>query len=426
MREPPAPILITNGTLVLPDRLVPNAAVLLADGKVAFAGPAAGLEASKAGGAAATGPARGATSIRFDAAGGYICPALWEPHIHGAGGTWTGGESPGNLRTMARVLASEGVGIFLPTTVSDRAVIADLGRAIRTVGTEEGIEGRIPGMYVEGPFVSLAKRGGIPEECLHEVSREYLDALVAASGGTIRVMTYAPELPGAHALPAALRERGILPALGHSDARLEEIVVPAGDGPLAVTHLFNGMSGVSHRDPGLALWALLDREAYTELICDGAHVHPAALSLALKMRPAARIVAISDGVAPAGTPSGPGAPAGSATRGDVVMYGKKVTARGSGVYFEESGVLVGSRLLVRDGLARLVSMGVPVPEAVAMASVNPARLHGFPRKGSLLPGMDADAAVFAADFSRCTLSVFQGRALHGLPGTPPARTVEGK
>jgi N-acetylglucosamine-6-phosphate deacetylase len=326
---------------------------------------------------------------------------------------------------MASVLAREGVGIFLPTTVSEEDVIEDLGEALHTVEEERGLTGRIPGLYVEGPFVSHAKRGGIPERCIKPVSLKLLDSLFQASRKTIRVMTFAPELPGSSGLCGGLRERGILPALGHSDARMADLESFEDGGHFAVTHLFNGMSGVSHRDPGLALWALLHPEAYTELICDGTHVHPAAIAMALRMRPHERIVLISDGVALAGLPDAPGGQA-ALTAGTrrVSMYGRAVEARGGGVYFEESGVLVGSRLLVRDGVSRLVGqLHVPVPDAVAMASLAPARLLGYQGKGALLPGWDADAAVFSGDFARCIATVFEGRLLHGLPEDPRARTV---
>ncbi len=399
----PDPLLITGGSLVLPDRVLPGGALLLAEGKVRYAGPRDGLPPLPPG------------CREVDADGGYVTPTLWEPHIHGCGGTWTGDTAPENLRVMAAVLAREGVGIFLPTTISDDEVIEDLGNALQSAGGEPGLAGRIPGIYVEGPFVSHSKRGGIPESCLKPVSLKHLNSLVEVSRNHIRMMTFAPELPGASDLCGGMRERGILPALGHSDARLPDLEAYENGGLLAVTHLFNGMSGVSHREPGLALWALMEPDVYTELICDGTHVHPAAIALALRLRPHSRIVLISDGVALAGVPEAAEGAGGAA----VSMYGRKVTARGTGVYFTESGVLVGSRLLVRDGVSRLIrELGVPVPDAVAMATLSSATLLGFERKGALVAGKDADAAVFSPDFSRCSLTVFEGRILHALASRP--------
>ena len=163
------------------------------------------------------------------------------------------------------------------------------------------------------------------------------------------------------------------------------------------------MSGVSHKDPGLAQWALLDRQAYTEVNCDGTHVHDAAVRLALRARPWEKLIVISDAVAPAGQGAGGEKP---------TLYGKPLVAKGSGLFYEETGVLVGSRFLVPDCLARLVhTLGVPVVSAVGMATLNPARLLGYSRKGALLPGYDADIAVFNRDFSQCSFLGWEGRPL---------------
>jgi N-acetylglucosamine-6-phosphate deacetylase len=241
--------------------------------------------------------------------------------------------------------------------------------------------------------------------------------MIRISRGTIRILTIAPELPGSREIIDRLPGAGILPSLGHSDAPYDSLGSKAaiGTSPISVTHLFNGMSGVSHKDPGLAQWALLDRDVYTELNCDGTHVHDAAVRLTLKARPWERIVAISDAVAPAGL--GPEEPLGA-------LYGSPLVARGAGFYYADTGVLVGSRLLVHQGLARLIrEFRVPVAGAVAMATLNPARLLGYARKGALLPGYDADVAIFSTDFSTCSFLAWEGTPLLDAeskkqPGSP--------
>jgi len=393
-------ICIEGGDVVLPDRVVHGGTVILSGGVVRFAGLPGDPRSAKGG--------RG-DPVRIDARGTWVCPALCETHIHGCGGMWTGEDFERSVAFMGRFLARQGVGLFLPTTVGDEASIEGLGRALETLRSEEDLKGRIPGIYVEGPFVSPARRAAIPERCLHEVSLEHLDRLIGLSRNSLRVMTFAPELPGAWRLPAWMRERGILPALGHSEAALADLEPLAAEPLLDVTHLFNGMSGVSHKTPGLAHWALLDGRAFTEVVGDGLHVHPAAMRLVLRARPQERIVLISDAVAPAGLPEGRQ----PSTGAPPTMYGRRVVARGAGVFYEDDGTLVGSRFLVRDGVARLVGeLGVPVHAAVAMASLNPARMLGYGNKGALLMGYDADLAVLSRDFRECSLCVWEGRILH--------------
>jgi N-acetylglucosamine-6-phosphate deacetylase len=175
------------------------------------------------------------------------------------------------------------------------------------------------------------------------------------------------------------------------------------------------MSGISHKEPGLAQWALLNKEVFTELNCDGTHVHDAAVRLALRARPWERIVVISDAVAPAGLPpqDASGGHGGGTTGPAHTLYGRPLVQRGNGLYYEDTGVLVGSRCLVPDCIARLIrELDVPVASAVAMATLNPARLLGFPRKGALLQGYDADVALFSRDFRRCSFLSWEGRAIH--------------
>ena len=357
-----------------------------------------------------TGPGSGLPVV--DATGLLVCPALWEPHIHGCAGATTENATPDSLRHMAGFLASQGVGAFVPTTIADEAFIGALGTALEAVSAERNLASRIPGIYVEGPFISPARRGGIPESSIKPFSTSYLERLAALAKGRLRVMTYAPEVEGGSTVAAALAAKGIIPSLGHSDATWEQLAGFSASEPLNVTHLFNAMSGISHQKPGLALWALLHREAFTEIIGDLVHVHPAAVQLVLRTRPSERIVLVSDAIAAAGWEGGA-----------ITLYGRKLVVKGNGLYYADSGVLVGSRALVRDAVASMVArFGVPVATAVAMASLNPARMFGVERKGALLPGYDADIALFTKDFSSCRLTLWQGCPIHG---TGPAATASG-
>lgn len=392
--------LLEHCDVVLPDRLVRSGAVLAVDGKILFAGAAANL------------PKRVPTGCRrIPAAGVLASPALWEMHVHGCGGVSTENMSPQSLADMAGFLAGRGVGAFLPTTVADEGYLASLGDALHSAADD--VRGRALGIHVEGPFVAPDRRGAIEEARIRPISIQYLERMISLSREKIRVMTFAPELPGAIMLADRLQNLGILPSLGHSAASYEALSPFDAVSPLSVTHLFNGMSGISHKEPGLAQWALLNKEVFTELNCDGTHVHDAGIRLALRARPWEKIVVISDAVAPAGLPSratgGHVSPPGPAHS----LYGRPIVERGNGLYYEDTGVLVGSRCLVPDCIARLVrELDVPVASAVAMATLNPARLLGFPRKGALLPGYDADVALFSRDFSRCSFLSWEGRVIH--------------
>jgi len=388
------PIVIEGGSVVLPDRLIRHGAVLLSGGKIRAVGPAERV---------CTDLPEGYT--RFQAEGQLICPSLWETHIHGCGGVSVEHMTVEALARMREFLAAKGVGAFLPTTVAGEGILARVGAALESADGVPGLRGSVLGIHVEGPFVSPARRGGIPSELVREPSADYLRSLVETTRSHLRVMTFAPELPRASELFDVMTSLGILPSLGHSDARFEDLEPYENITPLGVTHLFNGMSGISHKDPGLAQWAILNRTVFTELNCDGTHVHDAAVHLALRMRPWQRIVLISDAFTPAGLEEG--------ASQDLAVYGKPVVPRGGGVYYADSGVLVGSRRLVNEGVGRLVSgFGVHIPWAVAMASLNPARHLGFLEKGALLPGYDGDVAVFSRDFATCSLLTREGRTVY--------------
>jgi N-acetylglucosamine-6-phosphate deacetylase len=387
-----ASFLIEGGDVVLPDRIIHSGMVFVHEGSIRYAG-----SSDRPG----TASPAGSLPV-IDASGLLVCPALWEPHIHGCAGAATEDATPDSLRHMAGFLASQGVGAFVPTTIGDEASVGSLGAALESVAAERALASRIPGIHVEGPYINPARRGGIPETVVRPFSAAHLERLAGLAGGRLRVMTFAPEVEGGRAIADALARKGIVPSLGHSEAAFEDLAAFDGIDVLSVTHLFNAMSGVSHRTPGLALWALLHRGAFTELIGDLVHVHPAAVQLVLRTRPSERIVLVSDAIAAAG-----------AEGGEFTLYGRKLTAKGNGLYYADSGVLVGSRALVRDAVASLVArFGVPIAAAVAMASLNPARMFACGRKGALLPGYDADIALFTKDFSSCRLTLWEGRPIH--------------
>ncbi len=384
-------ICIQNGEVVLPDRSLPGGTVVVADGRIEYAGKAKKTP-------------RGAAEV--DACGGYVTPGLIELHIHGAGLVgWETCTAEG-LEQFDGMLLSHGIVRFVPTMMADETVIRRVASLLQTASCSD----RVPGLYVEGPFISPDKRGGMQTQYVRPVDVAYLRKLQQIAGGRIRMMTFAPELDGAGQLPAAMRKLGILPCVGHSLASAAQAAAVCGRYQVCCTHLYNAMSGLDHRQPGLAAFGLNQRHVYVELNPDGTHVAPDLLQITHRAKPADRIILISDAVAPAGAKPG------------VYDYmNQRVQSSAQGVYYVDGGTLVGSSILVNEGVRRFMrSTGAPVHEAVRMASLNPANLLGLGRcTGSLEPGKSADLAIFSRDFSKVLAVFCRGisctRAVCGCP-----------
>ncbi len=219
-------ILLEDGNLVFPDRVVKRGLLLIQGDKIAYVGPRESLEGVLP-----------ADTVHIDARGCWICPALVEMHIHGCGGYSFHDPKTDYLEQIARFLSTMGVGIFLPTMVPDESYIRAL------VGEMQRLElaGRIPGLYVEGPFISYGKKGGIHDKHIMEISIDYLNHLCHIARNHLKIMTFAPELSGAAELIRAMRLRGIIPAYGHSSAEIQDLpsADPAGEpaGDLMITRM---------------------------------------------------------------------------------------------------------------------------------------------------------------------------------------------
>jgi N-acetylglucosamine-6-phosphate deacetylase len=374
---------IQNGAVILPDATVEDGSVVIADGRIAHAG-----RKRK--------PPRGAEIV--DARGGYIGPGLFEIHVHGAGPNSLDPPDESAFRAVADRMLARGILQFTPAMMPSEAMIAGIPALIEATGLAR----HIPGIHVEGPFVNPAKRGGIQERFVRAVDLRYLGRLQRMARGRIVLMTFAPELDGAERLPRAMRKLKILPCVGHSTATCERVGKVVGRSKVNCTHLFNAMSGLDHREPGVAAFALNYDNAWFELNPDGTHVHPELLRLAVRAKRRDRIVLISDAVVSAGEGGG-----------DYAYMGRDVVATEDGVYYRRDGTLVGSRILLNQGVARLIRYTrIPVHDAVRMASLNPATLLGLARrKGSLEAGKDADVVVFQKNMEKTRAVFFEGTRL---------------
>jgi N-acetylglucosamine-6-phosphate deacetylase len=355
---------------------------------------------------------------RLDAAGALVTPGLFEFHIHGAGGIGLdhlGSDSVAGASQLLRLrtfLRARGVTGFLPTLVADLEALEKLAGAIEGAVQEANLmEDDLPGIYLEGPFIASSKRGGIPASTIRVPDKGYLAEILAAAQGRLRVMTLAPELPGIGMIIETLREAGILVSLGHSDCRIEEVTLPKL--PFSITHLFNAMSGFSHKDAGLATLPFYDHTPFVELNADAVHVGHSALLASRNALDPDRLILISDAVVAAGLPPG-----------EYLYHGHRVVSAGKGVRYADSGILIGSDRILPEVLehwtgacgadlaagikAATLTPRLALAEARGVAGDAPAQsqpapvqsTRPVPVRGAIAPGFQADLAIWERPFSQ--------------------------
>ncbi|ROU11042.1 N-acetylglucosamine-6-phosphate deacetylase [Kluyvera ascorbata] len=314
-----------------------------------------------------------------------LCPAYIDTHVHGGAGVDVMDEAPDTLNKLAMYKAREGVGSWLPTTVT--APIEQLHRALERIAQRfhaGGPGALVLGSYLEGPYFTPQNKGAHPPELFRELDIHELDKLIALSQGTLRVVALAPEKPGAIRAIQHLKRQGVRVMLGHSAATWAQTSAAFDAGADGLVHCYNGMTGLHHREPGMVGAGLTDPRAWLELIADGHHVHPAAMKLCCCCAKD-RVVLITDAMQAAGMPDGP-----------YTLCGEKVEMRG-GIVRTVSGGLAGSTLSVDAAVRNMVELaGVSPEEAIHMASLHPARLLGVDQQlGSLQAGKRA--SIIALD-----------------------------
>lgn len=302
----------------------------------------------------------------------YILPGLLDLQINGAFGIDVMSAAAADLVRLADRLAREGITSFLPTAIT--APLNHLQRVERAVAEARAREqalatgAAIVGLHLEGPFISKARLGVHPEASACEPRGEPLEASLAMPG--LRLITLAPELPGAIEAITRLRRRAVAVALGHSDATIAQARAALAAGASMFTHLFNAMRPLHQREPGIIGAALADSAACAAVIPDGVHVHPEILRLVYRLRAARGIALTSDSVAEAKT----GVEQRAARTPD--------------------GRLAGSLISLLDGVRLMVQeVGISLGEAALMAAANPARILGLSDRGRLIPGARADILV---------------------------------
>ena len=311
--------------------------------------------------------------------GPLIAPGFVDVHVHGWGGHDAMGPN-GALDGMARALLHRGVTSFLPTAVTAPfAALGEFADRVRGWLPNAPADGAEPlGLNLEGPFLAATKRGAHDPTSLRapaDVPRAELEPLVDG----LRLVTIAPELPGALELIAWLGERGVRTSLGHSAATLAEARAGYAAGASSTTHLFNAMSGVDHHAPGLAVAALTNDAAFVELIADGHHVDVSLWPIIARTKPTERLLLVSDALSLAGT-SAVRARIGSL---EVEVIDGRVTLAGT-------TTLAGSVIALDTAVRNLVRSGIELPAAVAAAGANPLAMLGIADRGRIAVGQRAD------------------------------------
>ncbi len=314
----------------------------------------------------------------------WILPGFLDVHTHGAMGMDTMDATDEAMQTMKMHMARCGVTGFLPTTVtaSTEAICASI-RAAKANQKGEGAE--ILGVHLEGPYFSPENAGAQNPAYVRLATIEDIDVMLDVVPGFVKIMSLAPEMEGAKEATKHLKKRGVAVAMGHTKADYETAMAAIGYGVTQATHLFNCMTPLSHRAPGTVGAALEHPAVYAELICDGAHVSPAAAKMAIRAKGTDRVILISDSLRAAGMPDG------EYELGGLAVFVKDGLARIA------SGNLAGSTSNILQCVQNVVSWGFSLDEAVHMASTNPAKAVGLTDKGRVGVGFSADFTILSPD-----------------------------
>ncbi len=328
----------------------------------------------------------------WDMEGDLLIPGLIDTHVHGAGGCDVMDGTKESLQTLAEALLKEGTTAFLPTTMSSSR--EQLKRVLQNVADFHRGHFRsaeILGLHLEGPFLVMEFRGAQATQLIwdgtKDGSAQFLQNLLREFPGLVKILSFAPERPDGRELAEVCLAHGVIPSAGHTAAdfaRMEEAVQW---GVRHITHAFNAMPGIHHRNPGLLTKALLDETITLEIIADGVHIHPAVLELVLRNKSPERVCLISDGTRAVGMPEG-----------EYDLGGQKIMVH-QGMAQLSDGTIAGSAYPLHQGLKTLVQkLHYPLPEAVRYATSNPARLLGIDhRVGSLEPNKEATFIRLSSD-----------------------------
>ena len=335
-----------------------------------------------------------------DLTGCILIPGLTDLHFHGCrGADFSDGDAEG-LKTMAEYELSRGVTQICPAGMTldvDQLLTICRVAAEHKKAAPAGAE--LVGVNLEGPFLSEKKKGAQNGAWLRDPDADLLFRLKETSGGLVKLVSVAPELPGAVDFIHAVKGE-VNVSVAHTACDYDQALAAFDAGAKQVTHLFNGMNAFAHRDPG-PVGAAADSDCRVELICDGVHIHPSMVRAVFKLFGADRVILISDTMRAAGMPDG-----------EYTLGGQDVIVRGNRATLTD-GTLAGSVTDLMSCMATAVSFGIPLKDAVTAAAVNPAKALGiYGEVGSLDVGKLANVAVLNSDLTLKAV-LQRGKVVHG-------------
>jgi N-acetylglucosamine-6-phosphate deacetylase len=369
---------ILNGAVVTPAEIFAPGLVLIEDGRIHFVGAMSEAE-----------PDFNAQII--DANGQFVLPGFIDTHVHGSGGDDVMTDGAAGIQRAARNMLRYGTTAWLPTTIAARheEILFAIAATRQAERTSEPMA-QILGLHLEGPYINLKFKGAQPDEGIRDPNFDELDELLQAAAGYIKVMTLAPELPGSLEMIRQLKANGIVASLGHSECDYDTALAAIDAGATYATHLFNAMSGVHHRKPGLAACCLNEPGISAEIILDGVHVNPQMARLAVRNKGRTGLALITDATTAQGCGDG------------IYQLGKfQVNVRGALCTLMDGVTIAGSVLTMNQAVKNAIEFtGMSLVDAAFMAATMPADRCGVAeRKGSLAVGKDADLAILQADFT---------------------------
>jgi len=362
-------LVIRGGAAVMPAGIIEESVIVVSDGRIEAVGPAAGAEIPPG-------------AALLDAAGCSVLPGFIDTHVHGGHGDDVMSADPQAVLRMAKRFCRYGVTGFLPTTIAagHEETLSMIRACVEAAQEQRADAARILGIHLEGPYINLAKKGAQPAEGIRNPDlaecREYL----AAGRGRVRMMTLAPELPGAEDLIRLLVDHNVVVSMGHTAADYDTAERAIRLGASHATHLFNQMPPLHHRTPNLTAACLVNPSVIAELITDGVHLRPEIVQIAVRCKGREGVALITDAIKAQGMPDGE------------YSLGPYAVQVAGGRCTLANGTLAGSVHRMDRALTNtMLFSGLSLEDVSYMASGVPALTAGaIARTGSLVPGKDAD------------------------------------